>query len=68
MYTLVKFKLQSKGSLIFQSGKLPAQIYILSCAHISLEVNMSLIQTTAPPSQRTKGAPEFGNLRLLGSN
>jgi hypothetical protein len=60
----MKFKLQSKASFIFQSSKLPAQIYILSCAHISLEINMSLIQTTAPPPRGPTAPPGGGRPRI----
>jgi hypothetical protein len=65
---LKKFKLHSKARFTFQTIA-PTKIRILSCAHISFKISMSLIQTTRthpeneqhphPPGGPT---PQFGNL------
>jgi hypothetical protein len=44
-------------SKILQPSKVPTKIFILSCVHISFKINISLIQTTPPPTGR---APQFG--------
>jgi hypothetical protein len=51
----------------FPEGLINNPVYILSCAHISLEVNMSLIQITAPP-QRTNSAPWRGAPQSFGTS
>jgi hypothetical protein len=53
---------------MLQPSKVPAKIYILSCVHISLKINMSLIQTTRPPPQRTNSAHRGGSSRSLGTS
>jgi hypothetical protein len=45
---------------MFQPSIVPAKIYILSFAHISLKLNMSLIQNRAPLWGGGGGA-QFGN-------
>jgi hypothetical protein len=52
----MKVKLQNKASFIFKINKVHTKIYISFCAHISLKINMSLIQTTCAP-QRTRNTP-----------
>jgi hypothetical protein len=42
---------------IYEQSKVPSKICILSCAHISFKINMSLIQTTRAPLKTNSASP-----------
>jgi hypothetical protein len=51
---------------IFQPSKVPTKIYILACAHVFFNINMSLIQTTRAhtPRGQTTLLTVWGSLLL----
>jgi hypothetical protein len=54
-----RYKVMSE---IFHTSKVPTKIFILSCAHIWIKINVSHTNNFPPTASPGERAPQFGNL------